>query len=116
MHPFGDDFMTTCCFCGLKNLNKVKKFLNPFTNELNNNNVRFKIDERLTVTPGYKFNEWEMKGVPIRVEVGPRDMENKSIMCARRDTNEKISYELKNATTILSSLLNEIQNNMYDQI
>ena len=96
-------------------LNEIKKFLNPFINELNNSNVRFKIDERLTVTPGYKFNEWEMKGVPIRVEVGPRDMKEKSIMYARRDTNQKNSCKIKIAATNLTLLLNEIQNNMYDQ-
>ncbi len=95
--------------------NEIKTFLTPLVNGLTKNQIRFKIDDRLTVSPGYKFNEWEMKGVPIRVEVGPRDMDSQSIMYARRDTNEKKTCELKTASDILSSLLNEIQNFMYDQ-
>jgi len=96
-------------------LNKIKIFLSSFTSELNEIKIRFKIDERLTVTPGYKFNEWEMKGAPIRVEVGPRDIDNQSIVYARRDTSEKHICKLKSAAGVLSLLLDEIQNNMYEQ-
>ena len=56
-----------------------------------------------------------MKGAPIRVEVGPRDIDNQSIVYARRDTSEKHTCELKSAAGVLSLLLDEIQNNMYEQ-
>ena len=95
--------------------NEIKTFLTPLINEFTKNQIRFKIDDRLTVSPGYKFNEWEMKGVPIRVEVGPRDMDSQSIMYARRDTGEKKTCELKTASGILASLLDEIHNFMYNQ-
>src|SRR5437879_8010983 len=51
--------------------------------------VRVKLDERDGVTPGFKFNDWEMRGVPLRIEIGPRDVEKRSVVLARRDTPGK---------------------------
>jgi len=51
---------------------------------------RIKLDDRNEFTPGYKFNDWEMRGVPLRIEIGPRDLAQKQITVARRDTGEKI--------------------------
>ena len=51
--------------------------------------LRIKIDDRDGKSPGFKFNEWEVKGVPVRIELGPKDLEKKQIMLARRDTGEK---------------------------
>ena len=73
------------------------------------------MDDRLKISPGFKFNEWEMKGVPIRVEVGPRDMKSRTLFCARRDTGEKMSYNIDSAANDLKRLLDEIQKNMYNQ-
>ncbi|MBR0384135.1 MAG: proline--tRNA ligase [Eubacteriaceae bacterium] len=66
-------------------------------------------------SPGWKFNEWEMKGVPIRLEIGPRDIENGQCMLARRDTGEKIAVSLDNLTEQVERLLADIQQNMYDK-
>ncbi len=63
---------------------------------------------------GWKFNEWEMKGVPVRIEVGPRDVENGKMMVARRDTHEKQELALGDVTAV-DALLKEIQKNMLDK-
>jgi len=78
-------------------------------------NVRSEVDTRETVSPGYKFAEWEVKGVPIRLEIGPRDLENNTCVIARRDTSEKTTYELSELFTVVPKLLDEIQENMYQQ-
>ena len=67
----------------------IQNFLEPFIKELGERDIRFQLDSRLKISPGFKFNEWEMKGVPIRVEVGSRDIEGGSLSCARRDTGTK---------------------------
>jgi len=102
----------------IKNKNsmiEVKKFLKAFLTELKAFGIRFKLDDRQNISPGFKFNEWEMKGVPIRVEVGPRDMESGTIFCARRDTGEKTPYKIESAAPTMSQLLEEIQKNMFNQ-
>ena len=96
-------------------LDELKFFLEPFLAELKEIGIRFKLDDRLKISPGFKFNEWEMKGVPIRVEVGPRDMESGTVFCARRDTSEKTSYKIESAASTMSQLLDEIQINMFNQ-
>ncbi len=96
-------------------LDEIKIFLEPFLAELKEIGIRFKLDDRLKISPGFKFNEWEMKGVPIRVEVGPRDMESGTVFCARRDTSEKTSYKIESAASTMSQLLDEIQINMFNQ-
>ena len=66
-------------------------------------------------SPGYKFNKWELKGVPLRAEVGPRDVEKKSIVLVRRDTGEKISTLEINIESSTKSLLIDIQKNLFKQ-
>ena len=65
-------------------------------------------------SPGWKFNEWEMKGVPLRIELGPRDIEAGKMLCARRDTFEKTELPLENAAESVKSLLGQIQKDMLD--
>lgn len=77
--------------------------------------LRVKFDDRDTVTLGWKFNEWELKGVPLRVEVGPRDLEAGQAVVARRDTFEKTTVPLSGLTEAIQSLLSEIQQTMYNQ-
>ena len=93
---------------------KIQEFLKPFIKEIEKNDLRYKFDSRLKISPGFKFNEWEMKGVPVRVEVGARDMKSRTLFCARRDTGEKMSYNVDSAATDLKRLLDEIQENMYN--
>jgi len=66
-------------------------------------------------SPGWKFNQWEMKGVPVRIEIGPKDIENNQCVMARRDTSEKIIVSLTQVKETLESLLNDIQHNMYQK-
>lgn len=73
---------------------------------------RTQIDARTEYSPGYKFNEWEMKGVPIRLEIGPKDIENGQCILVRRDTGDKITVRLDETKDAIDKLLWEIHNNM----
>lgn len=80
--------------------------------------LRFKIDDRDNLTPGYKYNEWEMKGVPVRVEVGPKDVEKGSVAVARRDVPGRAGKSFvpqAGLTEHLEALLAEIQTALYDR-
>lgn len=74
--------------------------------------LRVHLDDREEYSPGYKFNDWEMRGVPLRLEVGPRDLENHQALLVRRDTGEKIPLPLADLTTALPTLLEQIQEDM----
>ena len=65
-------------------------------------------------SPGWKFNEWEMKGVPVRIELGPRDIEAGKMLCARRDTLEKQEMSLENAASSIQDLLAQVQKDMLE--
>lgn len=71
------------------------------------------IDDDEQNKPGWKFAEWELQGVPVRIEIGPRDMENDQVVLARRDTGKKITIAAKDLEETLGNLLEEIQNNLY---
>ena len=77
-------------------------------------NFRMELDLRDNYTPGFKFNDWEMRGVPIRIEIGPRDIENGVAVLVRRDTLEKETVELSNLENRISELLEQIQKDMYE--
>ncbi len=66
-------------------------------------------------TPGWKFNEYEMKGIPVRLEVGPKDIEKGQVVLVRRDTNEKVFVSIDNLEEKLTQLLDEVQQNLYDK-
>ena len=80
-----------------------------------NQNYRMEIDIRDNYTPGYKFNDWEMRGVPVRIELGPRDIENNVCVVVRRDTLEKITVSLDELNVKLQEILDDIQKNMYEE-
>ena len=77
-------------------------------------NVRVKVDWSEN-TPGWKYNEWEMRGVPVRMEVGPRDVQNNSVMLVRRDTRAKESVPVEGLEARLPQLLEEVQQAMYQR-
>lgn len=81
--------------------------------ELENAGVRVTLDASDN-SPGWKFNEWEMKGVPLRIELGPRDIEAGKMLCARRDTYEKTEYPLENAAQTVKALLETVQKEMLE--
>ena len=75
-------------------------------------NYRMEIDTREQVSPGFKFNDWELRGVPVRIELGPRDREANKCVVVRRDTLDKIEVNLEELPTKLQEILDNIQNNM----
>jgi len=88
-------------------LNKCEKI----KKELEKNCIRAKIDKR-DETPGWKFNDWEMKGVPIRIEIGPKEVKEKTLTLARRDNEKKYNIKDKDLIKILKKFDKEILNNL----
>jgi len=85
--------------------------VNEIANILELKNIRIHIDSREELTPGYKFNDWELKGVPLRIEIGPKDIENQSMVLAKRYNHEKMKMGLNEVDKIVT-ILDEIQTEM----
>ncbi len=77
--------------------------------------ISVKLDDREQYSPGWKFNEWELKGIPLRLELGPKDIEKESAMFVRRDTGEKISVSWNDMLDKTTEILGTIQKDMYDR-
>ena len=92
---------------------EITKKLNSIGEKLKSKNISFKIDDRKNFKPGWKFSEYELKGVPIRLAVGPKDIKNKSIEVARRDTLNKEIIKEDGIENKIEKLLSEIQENLY---
>ncbi|XP_026538330.1 bifunctional glutamate/proline--tRNA ligase isoform X2 [Notechis scutatus] len=107
--------------CGITNslLEEEKEALlakcNEYCKRLSKANIRVRTDLRENYSPGWKFNHWELKGVPVRLEVGPRDMKNHQFVAVRRDTGEKLSFSENEAVDQLSRVLEEIHLNLYNR-
>lgn len=98
-----------------EDLNKITEHINPIIAKLRNQGLRVKFDNRDTQKPGWKFNEYEFKGVPIRLAIGLRDIENNSIEVARRDTLTKEQISLDSVVEHVQQLLIDIQSNLFNQ-
>ena len=83
--------------------------------EMEGRGISVKIDNRDNLRPGFKFAEWELKGVPVRIVIGPRDLENGAIELARRDTSTKENVPQQGLAEYVGALLDTIQKNMYDK-
>ena len=83
--------------------------------QLKSKSISVTFDNRDNFKPGYKFNEYEIKGVPLRIAIGPRDLENKQVELARRDTLEKTTLPLDRVVDHIPPLLEEIQNQLYQR-
>ena len=77
--------------------------------------IRTFIDDRAQYTPGWKYHEWEMKGVPLRVEIGPKDVQAKQVTVVRRDTREKIAVGRAEARDRINKILSEIQSHLHEK-
>ena len=77
--------------------------------------IRVKIDDSEANTPGWKFAEWELRGVPLRLEIGPKDIEKSQVVLARRDTREKLPTAMEGLPETVTRLLAEIQRSLYDR-
>ena len=96
-------------------LNNIKKSINPLLNKLSENNTSFYFDNRENISPGFKFNEWEMKGVPLRIEIGMRDLNNQVFTISRRDNNEKATIPIEKSDQIIIQILDNIQLSLFQQ-
>uniref|UniRef100_A0A8C3HFG9 Bifunctional glutamate/proline--tRNA ligase n=1 Tax=Chrysemys picta bellii TaxID=8478 RepID=A0A8C3HFG9_CHRPI len=93
----------------------LMKKCNEYLKRLLRVNVRVRADLRDNYSPGWKFNHWELKGVPIRLEVGPRDMKNGQFVAVRRDTGQKMTFAEHEAEDKLRHILEEIHANLYNR-
>ena len=82
--------------------------------DLSKIDLRVHLDDREQLTPGFKFNDWEMKGIPIRIEIGPKDIAKKQVVLARRHNRTKTSLNMDSLTEEISSELKNIQKEMFD--
>jgi prolyl-tRNA synthetase len=88
---------------------------NELKKELAKVGIRAMVDSDETKRPGFKFAEYELKGIPLRVVIGPRDLANGMVEIARRDTKEKAPFAVGNLTTTINDLLEDIQQNMFNK-
>ena len=95
-------------------IGEVEEKLNDLKDKLNEANITYKTDET-NKRPGYKFAEAEVKGYPIRIELGKRDLENNQVTLVRRDTLEKINVTYEEIIPTIKSLLETMQNDMYNK-
>ena len=96
-------------------LNAISVKVDELMKEFRKHGISVKFDNRDTQKPGFKFAEWELKGVPVRLAIGPRDMENGTIEVARRDTKEKEVMKLDEVVVNVLVLLDKIQKNIYQK-
>ena len=94
---------------------KVNAAANEIREELSKNNIRVKLDNSER-TPGFKFSEYEMKGIPLRIEIGPRDLEGGNVTLAKRYNHEKVLISAKNITKTIIEVLFAIQSEMYNKV
>lgn len=93
----------------------VRERMQPLMTALKAKGIRLKFDDADNRTPGWKFAEYEMKGVPVRIAVGPRDLENNTVELARRDLRTKEVKAMDGLETVIEQLLEEIQVNLFQR-
>jgi prolyl-tRNA synthetase len=96
-------------------LQKINAFAIQLKKELEDKDIRVKYDNRDNQRPGWKFADYEFKGVPLRIAIGGRDMENSTVELARRDTKEKQTVPQAGLTNVISGLLTEIQDGLFQK-
>ena len=100
---------------GEEQLEKISEKALKIKVDLESKGISVKFDNRDTHKPGWKFAEYEFKGVPVRIAIGPRDLENGTVEVARRDTLEKETLQVSNLSNKISHLLEKIQENLYQK-
>ena len=94
---------------------KISTVVNDLVSQFKKKNVSVRYDNRTTQKPGFKFAEWELKGVPVRIAIGPKDLENGTFEIARRDTLSKEVISKEGAVDYVSDLLEQIQKDLFDK-
>ena len=92
---------------------KVFQRMNDVAEALRKTGLDVEVDDRAQYTPGWKFNEWELRGVPLRLEIGPKDLEKNQVTGVRRDTREKIRINDQELVERVHSLLEDVQENLF---
>ena len=95
--------------------NAVESYIEPIIEKLKSKGISFLFDKRDTYKPGFKFNEHEIKGVPIRIVAGPKDIENSSLEIFRRDKMEKETINFDDVFSRIDFLITDIQNNLFEK-
>lgn len=96
-------------------LNRIRAVVQTLTAELRKAGLTVKFDDRDTQKPGFKFAEYELKGVPVRIAIGPRDLDNGTVELARRDTKEKQVLRTTEVTQHVVKLMEDIQKSLYER-
>ncbi|MEO6523752.1 MAG: proline--tRNA ligase [Mucilaginibacter sp.] len=96
-------------------LAQISEYVATLSKELKSKNIRIKYDNRDTQRPGFKFAEYELKGIPLRVAIGGRDLANGTVELARRDTKTKETVQQEGLTDLIENLLVEIQDNIFQK-
>ncbi len=91
---------------------KVLKKANEIQNIFVKKNIRVHVDDREELTPGYKFHDWELRGIPLRVEIGPKDIEKNKVVLAKRHNKEKLDLSFDEINEKIESILDDIQKQM----
>jgi prolyl-tRNA synthetase len=94
---------------------KISAVANELVDQFKKLKISIKFDNRTTQKPGFKFAEWELKGVPVRIAIGPKDLENGTFEIARRDTLSKEIKPKEGIVTYISNLLNQIQHDLFNK-
>ena len=100
---------------GLEQMEQIREKVQPLIAELKSKGITVKFDGDDTKRSGWKFAEYELKGVPVRIAIGPKDLENGTAEITRRDTSEKTTIGFDELNTRIPTLLDEIQDNLYNQ-
>lgn len=93
----------------------ILPFAEEIASSLKSAEIRVFLDKRDEYTPGWKFSEWEMRGVPLRIEIGPRDLERREITLSRRDTRERIVVPVEGSSEKIKELLSQIQRRLFEK-
>lgn len=99
----------------IEQLQVLSEHILPIKKQLEAKGISVKFDDRDNFKPGFKFAEHELRGVPVRIAIGPRDMENKTVEITRRDTLEKKVYPVDQVTDVVVALLEDIQKNIFNK-
>jgi len=92
---------------------RVMKKAEDVKKKLEKENLSVILDDRTVYTPGWKFNEWELKGIPLRIEIGPKDVQKKQVVLVRRDNNKKTSVKETSVGRKVKETLNDIQKSLF---
>ena len=100
---------------GFEQLKAISEIANKITKQLTDAGISVKYDDRDNFKPGYKFNHYELKGVPLRISIGPRDLENNVVELVRRDTLEKNNLPMEGLIQQIQTILDQIQTDLFSK-